>query len=91
MAGVTTTVYHRAWEAWRPEEPPHRALLDGVSLIGNARVAQSPVQHGPLTKGYLGISIQDLTPSLAKELSLELSTGALLGMLSLTVLPTRRA
>ncbi|HTL16972.1 MAG TPA: hypothetical protein VL793_07035, partial [Patescibacteria group bacterium] len=25
-AGVTTTLYHRAWEAWMPQEPEHRSF-----------------------------------------------------------------
>ena len=32
VAAVTTTIYHRAWEAWLPEEPFHRY---GISFINS--------------------------------------------------------
>ncbi len=37
----------------------------------------SLIQYGQVTRGYLGIQIQDVTPELAKEFHLENATGAL--------------
>ena len=42
-------------------------------------VMQSLVKDGHVTRGYLGIMIQDLTPALAKEFKLKDATGALIG------------
>src|SRR5881396_1915229 len=42
-------------------------------------VMQSLVKDGHVTRGYLGIMIQDLTPALAKEFKLKDSNGALVG------------
>ena len=38
-----------------------------------------PDQYGHVTRGYLGVMIQDVTPALAKEFKLKESTGALVG------------
>jgi serine protease Do len=40
---------------------------------------QSLIKDGHVTRGYLGVMIQDLTPALAKEFKLKDSTGALIG------------
>ena len=42
-------------------------------------VMDSLIQYGHVTRGYLGVMIQDLTPALAKEFKLKDSTGALVG------------
>jgi serine protease Do len=42
-------------------------------------VMESLVKDGRVTRGYLGVMIQDLTPELAKEFNLKDSTGALVG------------
>jgi serine protease Do len=42
-------------------------------------VMQSLVQYGHVTRGYLGVMIQDLTPALAKEFKLKESGGAVVG------------
>jgi len=42
-------------------------------------VMTSLVESGHVTRGYLGIMIQDVTPSLAKEFNLHERTGALVG------------
>ena len=42
-------------------------------------VMDSLVQYGHVTRGYLGVMIQDLTPALAKEFKLKQSNGALVG------------
>ena len=42
-------------------------------------VMDSLIEHGSVTRGYLGISIQDLTPSLAKEFKMDKPAGALVG------------
>lgn len=35
VAGVTTTIYHRAWEAWMPEEPRHGFIpMQGLAPKG---------------------------------------------------------
>jgi serine protease Do len=39
----------------------------------------SLVKFGHVTRGYLGVMIQDITPSLAKEFKLKDQTGALIG------------
>ena len=42
-----------------------------------SHVYQSLVQHGKVTRGYLGVGIQELTPDLATALELQKSSGAL--------------
>jgi serine protease Do len=42
-------------------------------------VMQSLVKDGRVTRGYLGVMIQDVTPALAKEFHLKDTTGALVG------------
>ena len=42
-------------------------------------VMESLVKYGHVTRGYLGVSIQDVTPMLAKEFKLNRETGALVG------------
>ena len=42
-------------------------------------VMDSLVKYGHVTRGYLGVMIQDVTPSLAKEFKLKESNGALVG------------
>jgi serine protease Do len=45
-------------------------------LVGN--VAQTLVSHGKVVRGYIGIGIQDVTPSLADSFGLSSNTGALI-------------
>ncbi len=40
-------------------------------------VMDSIIKHGKVTRGWLGVSIQDLTPDLAKSLGIKETTGAL--------------
>lgn len=48
--------------------------------VGLARdVMESLVRDGKVTRGYLGVMIQDINPSLAKKFGLEDSHGALVG------------
>src|SRR5208282_3939411 len=42
-------------------------------------VMDSLIQYGHVTRGYLGVMIQDVTPALAKEFKLKDTTGALIG------------
>jgi serine protease Do len=42
-------------------------------------VMDSLIKYGHVTRGYLGVMIQDVTPALAKEFKLKDSTGALVG------------
>ena len=42
-------------------------------------VMQSLVKDGHVTRGYLGVMIQDLTPALAREFKLKNNSGALVG------------
>jgi serine protease Do len=42
-------------------------------------VMESLVEYGHVTRGYLGLMIQDVTPVLAKEFKLKEATGALVG------------
>ncbi len=42
-------------------------------------VMTSLVQYGQVTRGYLGVMIQKVTPALAKEFDLKSQTGALIG------------
>jgi serine protease Do len=42
-------------------------------------VMDSLIQYGHVTRGYLGVMIQDVTPALAKEFELKENTGALIG------------
>lgn len=41
-------------------------------------VMQSIVEHGEVTRGYLGVAIQDVTPALAEEFGLKDHTGAII-------------
>jgi serine protease Do len=43
------------------------------------RVMDSIVQNGKVTRGYLGVYIQDVTPQLAKQFNLKDRSGALVG------------
>lgn len=43
------------------------------------KVMASLVKYGHVTRGYMGVMIQDVTPTLAKEFKLNKSTGALVG------------
>jgi hypothetical protein len=79
VAVATTTIFHRVWEAWLPEEPPHRSMYDGFSLMGKRAAMPGPLRPSRTTSGYLGINLQELTPSLAKEFKFDQSTGALVG------------
>jgi len=42
-------------------------------------VMQSLIQYGSVTRGYLGVMIQDVTPALAREFDLKDRKGALIG------------
>jgi len=42
-------------------------------------VMESLIKYGHVTRGYLGVMIQDVTPALAKEFKLKEPTGALVG------------
>jgi serine protease Do len=42
-------------------------------------VMDSLIKYGKVTRGYLGVMIQDVTPALAKEFKLKDTTGALIG------------
>jgi serine protease Do len=42
-------------------------------------VMESLIKYGHVTRGYLGVMIQDVTPSLAQEFKSKASTGALVG------------
>lgn len=77
VATVTTILYHRAWEAWLPEEPPHQFTSFGHNLMGNRPVIPGPAGAKHVISGYLGISVQDLTPELAKEFKFDQTAGAL--------------
>lgn len=46
------------------------------------QVADQLMQHGTVTRGYLGISIQELTPELAKTFGFTDATGVLIGDVS---------
>ncbi|MDB6017915.1 MAG: protease Do [Pedosphaera sp.] len=48
-----------------------------INLARN--VMTSLVEHGRVVRGYLGVSIQDLTPALAKQFDLSEQQGALVG------------
>jgi serine protease Do len=43
------------------------------------RVMDSIVEHGKVTRGYLGVFIQDITPQLARQFNLQDRGGALVG------------
>lgn len=42
-------------------------------------VMESLIKYGKVTRGYLGVSIQDISPLLAKEFNVKTDTGALVG------------
>jgi hypothetical protein len=77
VAFVTTAVYHRVWEAWLPDEPPH-SFYDPFSVMASQPVKPATIRPNRITSGYLGISIQDLTPILSREFKLSQSSVALL-------------
>lgn len=43
------------------------------------KVMQSLVEYGHVTRGYLGVTIQDVTPALAQQFKLKQTKGALVG------------
>jgi serine protease Do len=58
------------------ESPVSRT--DG-SYSSFAPIIDSLIQYGHVTRGYLGVMIQDVTPALAKKFELKGSAGALVG------------
>ncbi len=46
------------------------------------QICEQLMAHGSVTRGYLGVMIQELTPELAKSFQLENATGALVGDVS---------
>ncbi|MCJ7596333.1 MAG: trypsin-like peptidase domain-containing protein [Desulfobacterales bacterium] len=53
----------------------------GFAIPSNmaVRVADQLIKHGKVERGWLGVSIQDMTPELAKSFGLETPKGALIG------------
>lgn len=41
VAAITSTVYHRAWEAWLPEEPPHGFDRIGLNIAATQWMPRS--------------------------------------------------
>lgn len=79
---VTTTVYHRAWEAWLPKEPLHRFNVSIVSPGSEVALPANPFLNESATRGYIGVTLQDLTPALAKEFRLNQTNGALIAQVA---------
>ena len=76
VVAATTIIYHRAWEAWLPEEPTHSfTFRTGETWTGPGQPGTARSRH--MAGGYLGASLQDLTPALAGEFKFKHSTGAL--------------
>jgi hypothetical protein len=71
---VTTTIFHRAWEAWMPEEPQHRWFTPANFSFVEPRPVTQPRGE---TSGYLGLSLQELTPTLANQLNVKPDAGVL--------------
>ena len=53
----------------------------GFAIPSNmaVRVADQLIKHGKVERGWMGVSIQDMTPELAKSFGLETPKGALIG------------
>jgi serine protease Do len=58
-------------------------------ITGN--VYQQILEHGKVTRGWLGISIQNLTPELAESFGLEIEKGALVSQILSEDSPARKA
>ena len=76
VTAITTTIYHRAWEAWLPQEPPHQ-FFTVYNLVGDRGMRPVPARANGVTHSFAGLNLQDLTPTLARELKLKQTTGAL--------------
>jgi len=77
VGAATTVIFHRLWEAWLPDEPPHR-YTPGLSFVENRQATPVLGRGTGVASGYLGVTIQDLTANLAKELKLNPWSGVLL-------------
>ncbi len=71
LIGINTAIYSRSGGNQGIGFAIPSDLARGVMV--------SLIEHGKVTRGYLGVRIQDVTPPLAKEFKLKSNEGALVG------------
>ncbi|HEY3862626.1 MAG TPA: Do family serine endopeptidase [Verrucomicrobiae bacterium] len=71
LVGINTAIYSRSGGNQGIGFAIPTDLAKGVMV--------SLIEHGKVTRGYLGVRIQDITPLLAKEFNLKNNRGALVG------------
>jgi serine protease Do len=71
LIGINTAIYSRSGG--------NQGIGFAIPTDLAAGVMVSLIEHGKVTRGYLGVRIQDVTPLLAKEFNLKNDQGALVG------------
>ncbi len=71
LVGINTAIFSRSGG--------YMGIGFAVPSNMTREVMQSLIKHGKVTRGWLGISIQDLSPELAKSFGLSETRGALVG------------
>jgi serine protease Do len=71
LIGINTAIYSRSGG--------NQGIGFAIPSDLARNVMDSLIQYGHVTRGYLGVMIQDVTPELAKEFRLKEMTGALVG------------
>ena len=71
LIGINTAIYSRSGGNQGIGFAIPTDLAEGVMV--------SLIEYGKVTRGYLGVRIQDVTPLLAKEFNLKNDKGALVG------------
>jgi serine protease Do len=71
LIGINTAIYSRSGG--------NQGIGFAIPSDLARNVMDSLIKHGHVTRGYLGVMIQDVTPALAKEFKLKEATGALVG------------
>jgi len=71
LIGINTAIYSRSGG--------NQGVGFAIPTDLAKNVMESLIKYGKVTRGYLGVRIQDVTPSLAREFDLKNSHGALVG------------
>jgi len=71
LIGINTAIYSRSGG--------NQGIGFAIPSDLARNVMDSLIEYGHVTRGYLGVMIQDVTPALAKEFKLKEATGALVG------------
>ena len=71
LIGVNTAIFSRSGG--------YQGIGFAIPINMARRVMQELIQNGKIVRGWLGISIQDVTPELAKQFNLKVPKGVLVG------------